>query len=94
MHIAAMKPDSLDIEDLDKDKIQKEKDIQKELILNSGKQTNIVDKILEGKMKKFYSEVTFLNQSFILDQEKTIREVIDEYKKFEFKIISFELISL
>ena len=35
----------------------------KELILNSGKPSNIVDKILEGKMKKFYSEVTLLNQS-------------------------------
>ena len=94
MHIAAMKPESLDIDDLDKVFIENEEKIQKELILNSGKPSNIVDKILEGKMKKFYSEVTLLNQSYILDQDKTIRTVINEYKDFEYKIISFELISL
>ena len=94
MHVAAMKPEALDINYLDENLVANEKKIQKELILNSGKPTNIVDKILEGKMKKFYSEVTLLNQSYILDQEKTIREVIDEYKKSNFKIISFELISL
>ena len=94
MHIAAMKPESLDIDDLDKVFIENEEKIQKELILNSGKPSNIVDKILEGKMKKLYSEVTLLNQSYILDQDKTIRTVINEYKDFEYKIISFELISL
>ena len=94
MHIAAMKPESLDIEDLDKNFIENEKKIQKQLILNSGKPSNIVDKILEGKMKKFYSEVTFLNQSYILDQDKTIRTIIDEYSETDFKLISFELISL
>ncbi len=94
MHIAAMKPESLDITDLDKNVIAKEEKIQKELILNSGKPSNIVDKILEGKMKKFYSEVTLLNQTFILDQEKSIKEVIKDFSKFEFEPISFELISL
>ena len=58
------------------------------------KPSNIVDKILEGKMKKFFSEVTLLNQSYILDQDKTIKTVGNEYKEFEYKIISFELISL
>ena len=94
MHIAAMKPESLDIDDLDRVFIENEEQIQKELILNSGKPSNIVDKILEGKMKKFYSEVTLLNQSYILDQDKTIKTVVNEYKGFEYKIISFELISL
>ena len=45
-------------------------------------------------MKKFYSEITLLNQIYILDQDKTIREIIDEYSEFEFKLITFELISL
>ncbi|MDA9742308.1 translation elongation factor Ts [Pelagibacteraceae bacterium] len=94
MHIAAMKPESLDINDLDKSLIENEEKIQRELILNSGKPSNIVEKILEGKMKKFYSEVTLLNQSYILDQDKNIQEIIDENKKNEFKLISFELISL
>ena len=94
MHIAAMKPESIDINDLDKNIVEKEEKIQRELILNSGKPSNIIDKILDGKMKKFYSEVTLLNQSFILDQDKTVRVVLDEYSKYEFKLKSFELISL
>ena len=94
MHIAAMKPESIDIEDLDKNIISKEEKIQRELILNSGKPSNIVDKILKGKMNKYFSEITLLNQSYILDQEKTIREVITEYTKSDFKIISFDLINL
>ena len=94
MHIAAMKPESLDISDLDKDLISNEEKIQRELIVNSGKPSNIVDKILQGKMKKFFSEVTLFNQTFILDQDKTIKTVIDEYSKYNFKLISFELISL
>jgi len=94
MHIAAMKPESLDIDDLDKSLIIKEENIQKELILSSGKPENIVNKILEGKMKKFYSEVTLLNQSYILDQDKTIKKVIEEYSKTDFKLKSFEIITL
>ena len=94
MHIAAMKPESLDINDLDQNIIKKEEKIQRELILNSGKPSNIVDKILQGKMKKFYSEVTLLNQSFILEPDKTIKTVINEYSKFEFQVISFDLINL
>ena len=94
MHIAAMKPESLDTDDLDKSLVTKEENIQKELILSSGKPENIVNKILEGKMKKFYSEVTLLNQSYILDQDKTIKKVIEEYSKTDFKLKSFEIITL
>ena len=94
MHIAAMKPESIDIDDLDKNLINNEEKIQKELILNSGKPTNIVKKILEGKMKKFFSEVTLLNQSYILDQDKIVKDVIKQYSKFEYKLISFNLINL
>ena len=94
MHIAAMKPESIDVDDLDKTLVANEEKIQKELILNSGKPSNIVDKILSGKMKKFYSEVTLLNQTYILDQDKTVKLVLDEYTKNDLKLISFELISL
>ncbi len=94
MHIAAMKPESIDIEDLDSNLITKEENIQRDLILNSGKPSNIADKILEGKMKKYYSDVTLLNQSYILDQNKTVKEIIDENSKLNFKLISFDLINL
>ena len=58
------------------------------------KPSNIVEKILEGKMKKYYSEVTLLNQSYILDTEKTVKEIIDSYSNYNFKLVSFELVSL
>ena len=94
MHIAAMKPESMDVDDLDKNLLVNEEKIQKELILNSGKPSNIVGKILEGKMNKFFSEVTLLNQTYILDQNKTIKEVIAQYSNFNFKLISFDFINL
>ena len=94
MHIAAMKPESMDINDLDKNLISNEEKIQKELILNSGKPSNIVDKIVEGKMKKYFSEVTLLNQSYILDQDKTVRDIINQYSKYRYNLISFDLINL
>ncbi len=95
MHVAAMKPESIDVSDLDSVIIEKEKNIQRELILSSGKPSNIVDKILEGKMSKFFSEVTLLNQKFILDQDKTVKEVINEYQKdYNYNILSFKIVNL
>ena len=95
MHIAAMKPEAIDIIDLDKDLVEKEKNIQRELILNTGKPSNIVEKILEGKMKKFYSDVTLLNQNYILDQDKNVKSIIENYsKELNYKIDSFKIISL
>ena len=94
MHIAAMKPDSMNIEDLDKKIIENEKKIQRELILNSGKPENIVEKILDGKMSKFYSEVTLMNQKYILDQDKNVNEVLLDYSNYNFKLLSFKNIIL
>ncbi len=95
MHVAAMKPESIDIDDLPEDIITNEKKIQKELILNSGKPSNIADKILEGKMSKFYSEITLMNQKYILDQENTVKNIIKDYEKeYDYKIKSFKYITL
>ncbi len=79
MHIAASKPEAMDIEQLPSNIVDNEKKIQKEMIKDSGKPSNVMDKILEGKMKKFYSEVTLLNQSFVLDPDKTIKEAIKDF---------------
>jgi elongation factor Ts len=79
MHIAASKPEAMDIDDLPAELIENEKKIQEELIKNSGKPSNVMEKILEGKMKKFYSEVTLLNQSFVIDTDKTIKEAISDF---------------
>lgn len=79
MHIAASKPESMDIDDLDSETIKNEMKIQKEIIIDSGKPSNIADKILDGKMKKFYSEVTLLNQNFVMDPDKTIKQSIKDF---------------
>ena len=54
-----------------------------------------MEKIIEGKMKKFYSEVTLLNQSFVLDPDKTVKDIINhDYKEINFDIKMFNFISL
>ena len=45
-------------------------------------------------MKKYFSEVTLLNQSYILDQDKTVRDIISQHSKYGFNLISFDLINL
>ena len=92
MHIAALKPEAIDENNLEQTTIDKELNIQKELIASSGKPENVIDKILEGKMKKFYSEVTLLNQSFVLDPDKSVKEVINSHhkdKKFEISMFNY-----
>jgi len=79
MHIAASKPEAMDVEQLSSDIVDNEKKIQHEMIKDSGKPSNVMDKILEGKMKKFYSEVTLLNQNFVIDPDKTVKEVIKDF---------------
>ena len=95
MHIAASKPLSLDVANLNAELIKKEKDIQLDLIKSSGKPENIIEKILDGKMKKFYSESTLLNQNYILDPDQTVDKIINEFsKKNNFEIINYNLVSL
>ena len=95
MHIAALKPEAIDENSLEQNAIDKELNIQKELIASSGKPANVIDKILEGKMKKFYSEVTLLNQSFVLDPDKSVKEVINSnHKDKNFEIDMFNYLSL
>ena len=95
MHIAASKPFSLSIEKLNKNLIKKEREIQIETIKSSGKPNNILEKILEGKMKKFYSDSVLLEQPYILDLDKTVKQIITEFSKINnFEIIDYKLIVL
>jgi len=95
MHIAASKPEAMDIDNLPAELIESEKKIQEEMIKDSGKPSNVIYKILDGKMKKFYSEVTLLNQKFVLDTDKTVKEAIIEFNKSNnFILKSYVLISL
>ena len=92
MHIAANSPASLDVSDLSKDIINKEREIQKEIVIKSGKPEHIAEKMIEGKMNKFYQDVVLLKQPFVLDNKTPIFEIIDNFNKknaSNFKISSY-----
>ena len=78
MHIAATCPKSLDESSLDTDIIEIEKNIIKEQLKESGKSDDIVEKMLNGKMKKFFEEVVLLNQKYVIDPSMTITQVLDD----------------
>jgi len=78
MHIAASSPLSIDKEDLDQKILQKEKEIITEELKNSGKDVKIVDKIAVGKLNKFIAENTLLNQEWIMEPKKKVKEIIKE----------------
>ena len=77
MHIAASSPKSLDENSLDSDIIENEKNIIKEQLKESGKPNDIVDKMLDGKMNKFFEEVVLLNQKYVIDPSITISKLLD-----------------
>jgi elongation factor Ts len=78
MHICASNPRFLDQQSVPEDVIEKEKEIFRELALKEGKPEKIVDKIAEGRLKKFFEENCLLQQPFIKDQEKSVQAVLDE----------------
>ena len=95
MHIAASKPIALDVDKLSLSLIEKERDVQLATIKSSGKPENIIEKILEGKMKKYFSEITLLNQPYIFDTDKDVRKVVLDFSSNNiFNILNFELFVL
>jgi len=78
MHIAAVQPLALTREEVDADTAQREKDIYTQQAVDSGKPANIAEKIVEGKMNKFYSEVCLLEQKFVKDPDITIQDKLNE----------------
>ena len=81
MHIAATEPKSIDIDSLDKSLISKEKDIYKDQLKSSGKPDDIVNKIIDGKIKKYYEDVCLLEQPFVIDNKIKVKDVISEFNK-------------
>ncbi len=78
MQIAAANPLYVKPEDVPADVIEKEKEIYREQMKNSGKPENVVEKIVEGKLTKFYSEVCLLEQEFIKDSAVKIQDLIKQ----------------
>jgi len=78
MHIAALSPLAIDKEGLDQNILDKEKEIITEELKNNGKDPKIVDKIALGKLNKFINDNTLLNQEWIIEPKKKVKEVLRE----------------
>ena len=79
MHIAATKPDALNIESVDPAKLNREIDILKEQAKASGKPESIVEKMLEGRIRKYYEEVVLLEQNFVMDDKLKIKDLLSQF---------------
>jgi elongation factor Ts len=92
MQIAAMNPVAVDDKSVDSSLIQKEIEIAKAQILAEGKPENMVEKIAQGKLQKFFKESTLLPQAFVKDNSKTVAQYLDSVTKgltvAEFKRVS------
>ncbi|HZG75677.1 MAG TPA: translation elongation factor Ts [Paenibacillus sp.] len=78
MQIAAAAPKYVTREEVPQEDLEKEKEILRAQALNEGKPAHIVDKMVEGRMSKFYEEFCLLEQSFVKDQDKTIQTLVNE----------------
>jgi len=78
MHIAATDPRFISKEDVDQEALDKEREVQRGRALADGKPEQIVDKIVEGRMKKYYEEVCLLEQPFVKDNAATVGEMITQ----------------
>lgn len=78
MQVAASKPMCVRREELPEDVIEQEKAVYRAQGLNEGKPEKIVDKIVEGRMEKFYQQVCLLEQPFIKDPDRTVQDIVNE----------------
>jgi len=78
MHIAASSPLAVDREEMDQEAVQKEMDILKEQAKNEGKPDHIAEKIVAGRLEKYYAENVLLEQPYVKDPDKTIKELLTE----------------
>ena len=90
MHIAASSPLAINSDDIDKDIVNKELEIIKAEIINSGKPSDMVEKIAKGKITKFLNDNSLLNQIWIMDPKKKVSEILKENSSNkQIKVLSF-----
>ena len=81
MHVAATSPKSLSPDDLDQADIEHEKAIFTEQALESGKPANVVEKMVEGRIRKWMEEVVLLKQAFVMNPDQTVEQLVAETAK-------------
>ena len=78
MHVAAANPVAIQREEVAADLVEREKEIYRQQALESGKPAQIIDKIVTGKLEKFYSEVCLLEQNFVKNPDLTVQDLLNE----------------
>jgi len=81
MHIAAANPLALTPEHLSKEVVERERNVQWELAKQSGKPDAVIEKMMEGRMRKFYEETVLLSQTFVIDGETQVSKVVEKAAK-------------
>ena len=81
MHVAAAAPLALSVEHLAPEVVERERNVQVEIARQSGRPDNVIEKMLEGRMRKFYEESVLLQQTFVIDGETQIAKVIEKAAK-------------
>lgn len=81
MHVAATQPLSLSVDDLDPAAVERERAIFSEQAAASGKPPQVVEKMVEGRLRKFYEEVVLLKQAFVMNPDQTIEQLVAETAK-------------
>ncbi len=81
MHIAAAKPDALHRDQVDAEKLQREREVFKDQAIASGKAPEIAEKMVDGRIRKYYEEVVLLEQVFVMDGKTKVSEVIENAAK-------------
>jgi elongation factor Ts len=97
MHIAAARPQSIGIDDLDQDAVERERQVLVDQARESGRPDNIIEKMVEGRLRKFYEEVCLLEQTFVIDGESKLSKVVENAGKAaggNVKVTGFKLFVL
>ena len=81
MHIAASKPMAISSDDVDPEVIERERSILVEQAKDSGKPDNIIEKMVDGRISKFFSEITLLDQTWVIDGESKVSKIIKDLEK-------------
>jgi elongation factor Ts len=81
MHVAAAAPLAVDADRLDAETLARERAVFAEQARESGKPANVIEKMVEGRIKKFYEEAVLLKQAFVMDTDRTIETVLNDAAK-------------
>jgi len=81
MHVAAARPEALDVADVDTSALEREKNVLADQARASGKPESIIEKMVEGRLRKYYEEVCLLEQTYVIDGETKIRKVVEAAAK-------------